>query len=114
LITLNRGSKLPPPRTSSFALLPDDEGTAVANRLANRGLKSVLVFSNRSDNAQRAVAAFGETLRKRGGTLVAELTVSGSLSDLGPKRAALSMGPTPPDAVFIALEAGAARTVAAR
>ena len=114
LITLNRGSRLPPPRTSSFALLPDDEGTAVANRLANRGLKSVLVFSNRSDNAQRAVAAFGETLRKRGGTLVAELTVSGSMSDLGPQLAALSKGPTPPDAVFIALEAGPARTVAAQ
>lgn len=114
LITLNRGSKLPPPRTSSFALLPDDEGTAVANRLANRGLKSVLVFSNSSDNAQRAVAAFGEALRKRGGAVVAELTVSGSMSDLGPQLAALSKGPTPPDAVFIALEAGPARTVAAQ
>ena len=114
LITLNRGSKLPPPRTSSFALLPDDEGTAVANRLANRGLKSVLVFSNRSDNAQRAVAAFGETLRKRGGAVVAEIEVAGSMADLAPQLAALSKGATPPNAVFIALEAGPARTVSAQ
>jgi len=114
LITLNRGSKLPPARTSSFALLPDDEGEAAANRFANRGLKSVLVFSNKTDNAQRAVAGFGETLRKRGGTVIAEISVAGSMADLGPQLAALSKGPNPPDAVFIALEAGPARTIAAQ
>ena len=114
LLTLNRGSKLPPARTSSFALLPDDEGSAAANRLADRGLTTVVVFGNRSDNSERAVAAFGETLRKRGGAVATEIQVAGALPDLGAQLAALLKGPTPPKAVFIALEAGPARTVAAQ
>jgi hypothetical protein len=40
MITLNRGSNLPAPGTTSFALLPDEEGVAAANRLADRGLSS--------------------------------------------------------------------------
>lgn len=114
LLTLNRGAKLPPARTSSFALLPDDEGTAAANRLADRGLTTVVVFSNRSDNSERAVLAFRETLAKRGGTVAAEIPVAGSLPDLGARLAALLKGPTPPKSIFIALEAGPARTIAAQ
>lgn len=114
LLTLNRGSKQPPARTSSFALLPDDEGTAAANRLADRGLTSVLVFSSRSDNSERAVTAFAETLRKRGGAVIAEIPAAGSMTDLAPQLAALAKGANPPKAVFIALDASPGRTIAAQ
>jgi outer membrane PBP1 activator LpoA protein len=114
MITLNRGSKLPPAGTTSFALLPDEEGEAVANRLANRGLNTVLVFSSRSDNSQRAVQAFGETLRKHGGTVLAEIPVAGETADLAKQLDAMAKGPTAPTAVFLALEANHARVIAAQ
>jgi len=113
MITLNRGSRQPPPGTTSFALLPDDEGVAAANRLVDRGLTSVLVIANRSDSAQRAVASFRETLRKRGGDVVAEIPVSGETSDINSQLSALLTGPAPPKAVFFSLDAGQARTIAA-
>ena len=114
IITLNRGNKSPPAGTTSFALLPDEEGAAAANRLVDRDLSNVLVFSNHSDNAQRAVAAFREALRKRGGGVVAEIAVAGDTTDLTAPLAALRASATPPKAVFIALEAGQARAIAAQ
>lgn len=113
-ITLNRGGRQPAPDSTSFALLPDDEGVAAAHRLTDRGLGSVLVFANRSDSAQRAVTAFREALRKRGGDIVAEIPVSGEMSDIAAQLAALLAGPTPPKAVFFSLDAGQARTIAAQ
>ena len=114
MITLNQGSKLPPAGTSSFALSPDEEGEAAANRLADRSLGTALVFSNRTDNAQRAVAAFTATLRKRGGAVLEDVAVAGDTPDLGARLDAMLKGPTPPKAVFLALEAGQARAIAAQ
>lgn len=113
VITLNRGSKLPATGTTSFALLPDEEGVAAANRLADRAALSVVVFSNHSDSAQRAVAAFREALRKRGGDIVSEIAVAGEMTELGGQLAALQSSATPPKAVFLAVDAGQGRTVAA-
>ncbi len=114
MIALNRGSQAPPPGSTSFALLPDDEGRAAANRLLERKLGSVLVFNNRSDQAQRAVSAFREALRKGGGDVTTEIFVSGETAELGSQLAALMTGPTPPQAVFMALDGGQARVVAAQ
>ena len=114
MITLNRGSRQPAPGTTSFALLPDDEGIAAAHRLADRGLNSVLVFANRTDSAQRAVSAFREALRKRNGDVVAEIPVSSEMSDVNSQLTALLAGPMPPTAVFFALDAGQARMIAAQ
>lgn len=114
MIALNRGSSPPPPGSTSFALLPDDEGTAAANRLADRGLLTALVFSNRSDSAQRAVAAFREALHKRGGDAPAEIAVAGDSTDLSAQLATLLASAKPPKAVFIALDAGQARAIAAQ
>ena len=114
IVTLNRGSKAPPLGTTSFALLPDEEGAAGAERLADRGLKSVLVFSNQTDNSQRAVAAFREALRKRGGEVVSDIAISGDTTDLTARLSALQAAPNPPQAVLLALDAGQGRSIAAQ
>lgn len=114
MIALNRGSHSPARGSTSFALLPDDEGTAAALRLLGRGQGQALVFSNRSDSAQRSVAAFREALRAGGGQVVGDIPVVGDSVDLSTQLAALQAGPKPPNAVFIALEAGPARAIAAQ
>ena len=114
IITLNRGSKSPPLGTSSFALLPDEEGAAAADRLADRGLTSILVFSNPSDNSRRAVAAFRDALRKRGGEVVSDIAIAGDTPDLTARLSALQAAPNPPQAVLLALDAGQGRSIAAQ
>ena len=111
-IALNRGSRPMSPGGTSFAMLPDDEGVAAANRLVDRGLPTALVFSNRSDNAQRAVSAFREALRKRGGEVLAEISIAADGADLNAKLATLPANTPPPKAVFLAMDAGQARTLA--
>lgn len=113
VIALNRGGQTPP-GTTAFALLPDDEGRAAADRLLARGLRSAVVFHGRSDNAQRALAAFRERLLAGGGVIASEIPVAGETPDLGAQLNALLTGPTPPSAVFMALEAGPARAIAAQ
>jgi outer membrane PBP1 activator LpoA protein len=113
-IALNRGSKSPPSGSASFALLPDDEGTDAANRLADRGLLQVLVIASRNDSAQRSVLAFREALKARGGAVVGEMPVSGEIPDLATQLAGFQSGATPPQAVFLALDAGPARAIAAQ
>ncbi len=114
IITLNRGAKSPPLGTTSFALLPDEEGAAAADRLADRGIKSVLVFSNQSDNSQRGVAAFRDQLRKRGGDVVSDIAIAGETADLTARLSALQAAPNPPQAVLLALDAGQGRSIAAQ
>ena len=114
MIALNRGSQSPPAGTTSFALLPDDEGRAAALRLQQRKLGSVLVFNNRGDHAQRAVSAFKELLRKRGGSIAAEILVSGEGADVATQLSALAASTTPPQAVFMAVDGDQARSISAQ
>lgn len=114
VIALNRSGTLPPKGSTGFALLPDDEGTAAAGRLLDRGVRSVLVFSNRTDNAQRAVTAFRQELTQRGGAIAGEIAFTGESASLSEQLAALLSAPNPPKAVFLALDAGQARTIAAQ
>jgi outer membrane PBP1 activator LpoA protein len=114
IIALNRSSALPPKGSTGFALLPDDEGAAAADRLLDRGVRSVLVFSNRSDNAQRALTAFRQAFTARGGSIASEVALSGDTPSLTAQLAALQAGPNPPKAVFLALEAGQARAITAQ
>jgi outer membrane PBP1 activator LpoA protein len=111
-ISLNRGSKAPPPGSASFALLPEDEGEFAADRLADRGVKNVLVIAARGDSSQRAVAAFRKQLQARGGSIVGEVPVSGEIPDLSAQFSGFMAAATPPQAVFLALEAGPAKTIA--
>ena len=114
IITLNRGAKSPPLGTTAFALLPDEEGAAAADRLADRSIKSVLVFSNKSDNSLRGVAAFRDQLRKRGGDVVSDIAIVGETGDLTARLAGLRAAPIPPQAVLLALDAGQGRSIAAQ
>ncbi len=114
IITLNRGAKSPPLGTTAFALLPDEEGAAAADRMADRGIKSVLVFSNQTDNSQRGVAAFRDQLRKRGGDMVSDIVIVGDTADQTARLSALQAAPNPPQAVLLALDAGQGRSIAAQ
>jgi outer membrane PBP1 activator LpoA protein len=114
MITLNRGNKLPPVGSTSFALLPDEEGAAAANRLADRGVTSVLIFSNKGDSAQRSVLAFRDALQKRGGKVTSEIAVGADVGDMHVQLDEMLVGPTPPKAVFLALDAAQARAIAAQ
>jgi hypothetical protein len=113
-LALNRGSRPPPAGSASFALLPEDEGADAAQRLADRRLLQVLVVANRSDSAQRSVAAFRAALAERGGTIAGEVPVSAELPDLGPQLAGFQAASAPPQAVFFAVDAGQARAIAAQ
>jgi outer membrane PBP1 activator LpoA protein len=114
VITLNRGSQPAPKGNASFALLPEDEGEFAADRLADRGVRQVLVIASRGDSSQRAVAAFRKRLQQRGGDVVGDMPVSGEIPDLTAQLSGYGAAATPPQAVFLALEAGPARTIAAQ
>ncbi len=114
VIALNRAGHATPAGQTSYALLPDDEGAAAAERLLGRGQTQALVFANRSDNAQRAAAAFRMALLAGGGRVVSDIAVGGDTPDMSTQLATLQASPTPAQAVFLALDAGQARAVAAQ
>ncbi|MCX7557249.1 penicillin-binding protein activator [Xanthomonadaceae bacterium JHOS43] len=72
LLALNRGGATPPPPGSmSFALTPEDEGVAAANRISERGGLRVLAVRGDDEYGQRATAALAQRLEQRGGRIVA-------------------------------------------
>jgi outer membrane PBP1 activator LpoA protein len=113
VIALNRAGKTPQ-GTTAFALMPEEEGIAAAERLLARNLRSVLVFANRSDNAERAVAAFTTTYTQGGGTVLEQIPVAGETADLTARLQALRAAPAPPQAVLMALDAGQGRAINAQ
>lgn len=115
ILALNRGQNPPPPGSASFALLPDEEGFAIADHLADQGLLKVLVLTQRDDNAQRALAVFREQLQLRGGEVVGEAIVNDDASSFVTQLPALlTSAKTPPTAIFLTLKAAPARMVAAQ
>ena len=113
IITLNRAGKTPL-GTTAFALMPEEEGEAAAERLLARRLSSVLVFANATDNAQRAVAAFREVFSRGGGSVVEQIAVVGETPDLTARLSALKAAAAPPQAVLLALDAGQGRAINAQ
>lgn len=74
LLALNRGGDLPPPPGSvSFALAPEDEGVAAADRMQSRGWRRVLVVAGADEHAQRSAAAFRERLQRNGGNVAGDI-----------------------------------------
>lgn len=115
VIALNRGQNPPPPGSASFALLPDEEGLAAADRLINRNQKKILVFSHADDNAKRTLAAFREQLRLRGGEIIGEVPVGDEVGNLHKKIAVeLTRAKVQVSAIFMTLKAAQARLVAAQ
>ncbi len=71
MLALNRGGTTPPPPGSlSFALTPEDEGTAIANRIVEHGGSRVLVIETGDEYGQRAAAAMSLRLDQRGARVV--------------------------------------------
>jgi outer membrane PBP1 activator LpoA protein len=113
VVALNRGSAPPPPGSATFALSPEEEGAAAADRLADRRLLNVLVVSHADESAQRALGAFRQRLKARGGTVLAEVPVTDSNPDYVPALQQALAGRRP-DAMFLALKASQARLLASQ
>lgn len=108
VLALNRAGNAPV-NSLQFALSPDEEGEAAAERLASRGLRRVAVFVQRDDNAQRALTAFRARLQQRGGEIVGEIQVGEEVGDLTQALAAAPMQSA--QAVFLAMKAVPARSL---
>lgn len=111
-LALNRAAVPPPPGSASFALSPEDEGVAAAERLLRRGLLRVVVVSAGDDSAQRSLDAFREHFRARGGEILTEVRIQDGMLDYAPVlRTALAAagGGDSHDAVFLALRGPQAR-----
>jgi outer membrane PBP1 activator LpoA protein len=113
VVALNRGTMPPPPGSAAFALSPEDEGAAAADRLMDRGLRSVLVVTQADDSAQRALGAFRERFRALGGQVITEVTVSESNPDYVPALQGALQGARP-DALFLSLKAAQARLLSSQ
>lgn len=113
VIALNRGIVPPPPGSTAFALLPEEEGVAAADRLLDRNLRRVLVVTQADESAQRALGAFRERLRERGGEIIDEITVSEANPDYVPALQQALAG-TRPEALFLSLKAAPARLLSSQ
>ena len=113
VVALNRGTVPPPPGSAAFALSPEDEGAAAADRLMDRGLRSVLVVTQADDTAQRALGAFRERYTALGGQVLKEVTVSEANPDYVPALQAALAGARP-DALFLSLKAAQARLLSSQ
>ncbi len=113
VVALNRGTVPPPPGSAAFALSPEDEGAASADRLMDRGLRSVLVVTQADDTAQRALGAFRERYTALGGQVLKEVTVSEANPDYVPALQAALAGARP-DALFLSLKAAQARLLSSQ
>ena len=72
---------LPPPGSLQFALLPEEEAAAAADRMIHRGLKRALVLVPKDEVGQRAAAAFGERLRAQGGVVAGQAEYDPAAAD---------------------------------
>lgn len=111
LIALNRGTGPLPPNTTSYSLAPEDDGAAIADHLAERNARNVLVLSNGDDNAQRVLAVLRERLQAAGGSADV-LSVAGDAPELTEAMRAAASKDGGVDAVVLAIRGNQARLLA--
>ena len=109
VLALNRGNVPPPAGSTSFSLAPEDDGIAAAEFLLARNARHVLVLDD--DSLNRAVTAFAEHLKQRGGD-VAIVNVAAKPGDMSAALQAATQKPGGVDAVFLALKPTQARALA--
>jgi outer membrane PBP1 activator LpoA protein len=109
VLALNRGNVPPPAGSTSFSLAPEDDGIAAAEFLLARNARHVLVLGD--DSLSRAVTAFAEHLKQRGGD-VTIVNVAAKPGDMGTALQAAAQKPGGVDAVFLALKTAQARALA--
>ena len=114
MLLLNRPQNLLPDNNMSFALAPEDEGYAAAERLLVRGLRNVVVFGQRDDSSQRARASFRELMQSRGGKILSEIDVPENQGDLSTAINNAKAHSGQAQAIFFALKAPPARILAAQ
>src|SRR5690606_23655369 len=59
----------PPPGSLSYALTPEEEAIAAAERLAHRGARRVLSIAGEGENGNRALSAFRARFESLGGSV---------------------------------------------
>lgn len=112
VLALNRSIEPGPSGSASFALNPEEEGIAAAERLLQRGLDRIITVTMDDDSSRRALEAFKVRFQERGGTILAEARIDDRSPDYGPAlQAAQSAagGAGAHDALFLALRAPQAR-----
>lgn len=114
LLLLNRPLHLVPDNSMSFALAPEDDGYAAAERMLARGWRRVVVFGQRDDSSQRARASFRELMQSRGGEILAEVDIPENQGDLSTAINNAKFHSGQAQAIFFALKAPPARILAAQ
>lgn len=112
LLVLNRPVSPLPPGHASFALTPEDEAAAVADRMLRYGQRRILAVAAGGDvTAQRVLEAFAARLREGGGQVLEVVTVVPGSADFGAVLAQsfARLGAAGHDAIFVALRAPEAR-----
>ena len=93
----------------SFALAPEDEGAAAAQRLIERGLTRAIAIAEGDDSAQRALGGFRERFKAEGGELLAVAPIDAFGGNAAEGLATLSGPAVNAQALFVAARAPALR-----
>ncbi len=93
----------------SFALAPEDEGAAAADRLIERGLRTAVAMAEPDDAAQRALQGFRERFVANGGELLAVAPLDALGGNAAEGLAVLAPHAARAQALFLAARAPAIR-----
>ena len=113
VLALNRAGDGAPAGSFSFALAPEDDGTAAADYLLARNVRQVLVLNGGDDTARRSVDAFRKRLEAGGGAVSDMLVVTGETpADMTEAMRNAMLRENGAQAVFLALRVAQARAIA--
>lgn len=113
VLALNRpeADVSPPPGAASFALAPEDDGIAMAERLAQRNVETAVVITGADQTARRAAQSFTGRFADRGGRVVASIDYYPGGEGRTAAAIADAFRGNPGAALVLALDRSEARTV---